>query len=121
MTDTKEFLRRFNALWVRPDVDAILAQVTEDIRFSMAGKPPVAGKAGFRRIFEEMSGHSSDMSLEIEHILVDGDRAVVNGLIRMPGEDGEHKVYAFCDVYRLEGDRVAELKAYVVEADSDSN
>jgi ketosteroid isomerase-like protein len=118
MTDIKNFLRQFNDLWVVPDVEAIVANVTDDIHFSMVGKPPIVGKADFRKMFDDMSGHSSDMSMEVEHVLVDGDRAMVNGLIHMPG-DGGQKTYAFCDVYRLEGARVAELKAYVVETDSE--
>ncbi len=117
MDDIRRFLREFNQLWVRPDVDAILANVTDDIRFIMAGKQPIEGKADFRSMFDDMPGHSSDMRLEIEDILVEGDRAVVSGLIRMADSDGDCRNYAFCDVYRLEGRLVAELKAYVVEAD----
>lgn len=117
MNDIQQFLHRFNEHWVRPDVDAILGDVTDDIHFAMAGKPPIVGKAEFRKMLDEMAGQAGEMDMRLETTLVDGDRAMVSGLISMPGEQGGRKAYAFCDVYRLAGGKVAELKAYVVEVE----
>ncbi len=118
MTDTKQFLRQFNDYWAVPDVASIAANVTDDIRFSMAGKPPIIGMSDFRKMLDEMAASAGQVSLTIHNVLVDGDRAAVNGLIDMMGDNGEPRQYAFCDIYRLEGGKVAELEAYVVDADA---
>jgi hypothetical protein len=33
----------------------------------------------------------------------------------MKDKEGREAPYEFCDVYRFEGDRIAELKAYVIK------
>lgn len=121
MNDTRKFLREFNEYWVREDTRAIVDTVTDDIRFGMAGGPLVNGKAEFEAFLKkEMSGGATDMDLEIANIIVDGDRAAVDGEISMTDKDGQRKMYAFCDIYRLQGGKVAELIAYVVEIGGDS-
>ena len=119
MNDIRTFLREFNEYWVREDTQAILDTVTDDIRFGMAGGKPISGKADFKTFLEGMGEGATDMKLDISNIIVDGDCAAVNGEISMIDKDGQHRVYAFCDVYRLEGDKVAELTAYVLEINSE--
>lgn len=120
MKDIRKFLREFNEYWVREDTQAILDTVTDDIRFGMAGGKVVTGKADFADALKEMTDSgNSDIGLEITNVIVAGDRAAVNGEISMTGEDGQRRVYAFCDVYRLAGGKVAELTAYVQEVKGD--
>jgi ketosteroid isomerase-like protein len=119
MNDTKHFLREFNEHWIREDTRAIVDAVTDDIRFAMAGGRSVSGKADFKAFLEEMGGGATDMGLEIASVLVDGDRAAVNGEISMTDRDGQRRLYAFCDIYRLERGKVAELTAYVHEVTGD--
>jgi ketosteroid isomerase-like protein len=120
MSDTQSFLREFNEYWVREDSQAILDAVTDDIRFGMVGGKAVSGKAEFEEFLSHMSGGGSDMSVSIANIIVDGDRAAVNGEISMTDKDGQRKIYGFCDVYRLEGSKVAELTAYVLDVNGDN-
>jgi ketosteroid isomerase-like protein len=120
MKDTKAFLREFNEYWVREDTQAILDTVTDDICFGMAGGKRVTGKADFAEFLNQMTGSgNTDMGLDITNVIVDGDRAVVNGEISMAGDKGQRRTYAFCDVYRLAGGRVAALTAYVLEVKGD--
>lgn len=120
MTDTKTFLREFNEYWVREDTQAILDTVTDDIRFGMAGGKAVSGKSDFKTFLEGMGEGATDMNLDIANIIIDGDRAAVDGEISMTDKDGRRRVYAFCDVYRLAGGKVAELTAYVQEINGES-
>lgn len=115
MDNVKQFLREFNELWVREDTKAILAAVTDDIRFSMAGETTVVGKPDFEKFLSNMEAGHSDMGLTIDNIIVEGERAAVNGEIWITDTNGVRKAYAFCDLYRLAGDKVAELTAFVQE------
>ncbi len=119
MNDTRTFLREFNEYWVRPDTRAILDNVTDHFRFSMAGGRTVSGKADFEAFLGEMGSGGGDMSLEIANIIVDGERAAVHGEVSMTDEQGRRRVYAFCDIYRLASGKVAELTAYVLEVIGD--
>ncbi|QOC22724.1 nuclear transport factor 2 family protein [Wenzhouxiangella sp. AB-CW3] len=115
MNDIRTFLREFNEYWVRPDAQAILDNVTDDFRFSMAGGRTVSGKADFKGFLKEMGSGGADMALDIASIIVEGERAAAHGEISMTDEQGRRRVYAFCDIYRLASGKVAELTAYVVE------
>jgi uncharacterized protein len=118
MNDTKTFLREFNEYWVRADTPAILDTVTDDIHFSMVGGQSVSGKTDFKAFLDEMDSGTPDMGLNIANIIVEGERAAVDGEISMTDKDGRRRVYAFCDIYRLEQGKVAELTAYVHETNS---
>ena len=120
MNDTRTFLHEFNEYWVREDTQAILDTVTDDIRFGMAGGKKVSGKADFKAFLEGMGEGATDTALDIANIIVDGEGAAVNGEIAMTDKDGRRRVYAFCDIYRLEGGKVAELTAYVLEVNGDN-
>lgn len=89
------------------------------IRFGMAWGKTVSGKADFKTFLEKMDQGATGVSLEIANIIVEGDRTVVDGKISMTDRDGQRRVYAFCDVYRLAGGKVAELTAYVQEISND--
>lgn len=119
MNDTRQFLREFNEYWVQEDIRAILDTVTDDITFSMIGGKSVSGKTEFEAFLGEMPDGNSDTSLSIANIIVDSDHAAVNGEISMTDKEGQRKTYGFCDVYRLEGGKVAELTAYVHEINGD--
>jgi hypothetical protein len=49
-----------------------------------------------------MDSCTQDMGLNIANIIVEGERAAVDGEISMTDKDGRRKGYAFCDIYRLE-------------------
>ncbi len=115
MSDIKAFLREFNQYWADEDIAAILAAVTDGIRFSMGNGKTVVGKPELEGFLNEMTGHATDITLEIDNILVEGDRAAVNGRMEMTEKDGDRKTYAFCDMYHLAGGKVAALTGYFME------
>jgi ketosteroid isomerase-like protein len=119
MSGTEQFLREFNEAWLREDIPAVLDGVTDDIRFRMAREKGVEGKADFNKMLKAMSGSGQSFELSIDQVIVNGERAAVNGLIHCrSAEDKKMTTYAFCDVYLLKGGtspKVCELTAYVVE------
>lgn len=123
MSSTEQFLRDFNEAWLREDIPAVVDGVTDDIRFRMASEKGVEGKADFSKMLEEMSGSGQGFELSIDQVIVNGDRAAVNGLIQCRSADDQTlTTYAFCDVYLLKAGpspRVRELTAYVMEVKKD--
>lgn len=125
MSDVEQFLRRFNEAWKDGDIEMILAGVTDDIRFRMASQEAMNGKKAsqgarngkkaFRDFLRHMENGGGQCSLDIDNVIVDGDRAVLDGVIQVESPEGPARTFLFCDVYRLRDDRISEITAYVVE------
>lgn len=123
MKTTDQFLRDFNAAWLKEDSSEVLDSVTEDIRFRMAGEQGVEGKPAFGKMLKEMNSSAAGFDLKIDRVIIDGRQAAVTGQIACRSADASknNTTYAFCDVYALqEGDqpKVRELTAYVMEVKS---
>jgi hypothetical protein len=57
----------------------------------------------------------------IRQTVADGDVIITRGDMTMrQTKDGPSIPYAFCDIYRFEGDKVAELTAFVIPTDKAS-
>lgn len=115
MSDVEQFLRRFNEAWKDGDIETILAGVTDDIRFQMASQETMNGKKAFRDFLRHMENGGGQCSLGIGNVIVDGDRAALDGVIKVESPEGPARTFLFCDVYRLRDDRISEITAYVVE------
>lgn len=123
MNTTEQFLRDFNAAWLKEDISDVLDGVTEDIRFRMAGEKGVEGKADFSRMLKEMSGSGQGFDLDIDRVIINGDQAALTGTIVCRSADStEVTTYAFCDVYVLQGGqtpKVRDLTAYIMTVKAD--
>ncbi|WP_181919553.1 nuclear transport factor 2 family protein [Alkalilimnicola ehrlichii] len=115
MKHTEQFLREFNEAWAREDAAAILAAVTDDIRFRMANEAGVGSKEDFAKVLNDMQGSGNTFELAIDRVIVGDGQAAVNGEMRMTDTSGQKKIYAFCDIYTLRGDKISEMMAYVME------
>jgi ketosteroid isomerase-like protein len=54
-------------------------------------------------------------TINVDQVVAEGDVACATGSFKMKDKEGREAPYEFCDVYRFEGDRIAELKAYVIK------
>jgi len=119
MNTTEQFLRDFNAAWLKEDISEVLDGVTEDIRFRMAGEKGVEGKADFSKMLKEMSGSGQGFDLKIERVIINGNQAALTGqIVCRSADNAKVTTYAFCDVYVLQGEaqpKVRDLTAYIME------
>ena len=51
-------------------------------------------------------------------LIADGDLVMAQGDMTMTDEDREVVPYSYCDIYRFRGDKIAELKSYVIKTDA---
>lgn len=116
MTRIEEFLQKFNEAFVQKDVNYIIDCTTNDILWIMVGDKTIRGKEDLTISMNEMKG-SSGLQLQIDSMIISGDRAAVEGSMSMEDKDGNRKTYGFCDLYKFsnEGDlKISELRAYVI-------
>jgi ketosteroid isomerase-like protein len=108
----KAIIDKANKAFEQNDVEALLALCTEDFTWTMVGSPAAVGKAAVR---EWMAKAPPEMpQFTVDTVIADGDYVTCVGDMTMP-ENGEDVPYAYCDVWRLAGDRIAELKAFVIK------
>jgi uncharacterized protein (TIGR03086 family) len=105
-------VERFNAAFARRDVDAIMAQMTDDCVFESTGPAPdgrrFEGQVAVRRCWEELFAESPSARFEFIETLVSGDRGVVRWTYHW---DGGH--VRGVDMVRIRDRKVAEKLSYV--------
>ena len=109
--NNKAIIEKANQAFERNDVEGLLALCTEDFTWTMVGSPPAVGTAAVR---EWMAKAPPEMpKFTVDTVIADGDHVTCIGDMTMP-EKGEDVPYAYCDVWRLTGGKIAELKAFVI-------
>ena len=102
-----------NAAFAANDIEAFLAHCTKDIVWTMVGDRTISGVDAIRGWLSSTKGAESP-AFTVDHVSGDGDTVTAYGDMTMKGQDGLPEPYAYCDIYRFRGDKIAELRSYVV-------
>ncbi len=110
-------LARFVAATGRRDVDAMMAQMTDDCVFEATGPAPDGvrheGAAAVRRQWEELFANTENPTFTEEESFVKGDRAVMRWRYEWTNDDGSTGHVRGVDVLRLRDGLVCEKLSYV--------
>lgn len=109
----KRVVEQANSAFARNDMEAFLDLCTENIVWTMVGESTITGKKAIREWMKSMDPGSP--TITVDQVVAEGDVAIATGSFRMKDKDGREAPFDYCDVYRFEGDRIAELKAYVIK------
>lgn len=113
----KAVIEKVNEAFTRNDVEGLLSHCVEDFTWTMVGSPPLQGKDSIRRFMA--SGPSTPPVFSVDVVVADGDFVTCMGEMTM-NDDGREVPYSYCDVWRFDGDRIAELKAFVIKTTRES-
>jgi hypothetical protein len=106
-------LERFNRALNAHDVDAMMALMSEQCVFENTYPPPdgerLVGLAAVAAFWRHFFADSPAANIEIEELFVTGDRAIQ----RWRYSWGEQGHVRGVDVFRIEGDKIAEKLSYV--------
>lgn len=111
-----DFLRHYNDAFIAPDLDFIIDNVTDDVRWEMAGESVLEGKEAFIQSMGQMRGMDI-LEMNVDDIFVSEGKGAVTGTMRTRDPSGEEYHFAFCDLYELRGEsdpKVSKLKAFVL-------
>jgi ketosteroid isomerase-like protein len=111
-------VQKINDSFTRNDTEGFLAHCTEDMYWNMAGDSEQTGKSTIREWMKQMDGHEAP-KFTVEGIFGDGDRVACHGEMTMKDPEGKEGKYSYCDVYTFKGDKVSELRSFVVAHKSD--
>jgi len=109
-----EIVEKVNDAFANNNPEAFLNFCAEDVQWTIVGDQPVNGKNGIREFMKKMEGMEPP-AFTVEKIVSDEDSAVAYGGMTMKDEKGEEGAYEYCDVYRFRGDKIAELRSFVVK------
>jgi uncharacterized protein (TIGR02246 family) len=91
MSDDEHAIRELIGTWHRAtaagDVDGVLALMSEDVVFLVAGQPPMHGRAAFERGLRDIqTSHRFASSSDVQEIVVSGDLAYCWSALRVEVE-----------------------------------
>lgn len=112
-TKNKEVVAQVNAAFEVNDVEKFLSCCTDDVVWTMVGDERVVGKDAIRKWMSSMD--AAPPAFTVDQVIAEGDFAAAHGDMTMKGKDGRPESYSYCDLYRFRGDKVAELRAFVIK------
>lgn len=107
----KAVIEKVNEAFTRNDVEGFLSYCADDFKWTMVGDKPLQGKDDIRKFMAGAPGEPPKFS--VDTVVGDGDFVTCVGEMTM-NENGQVVPYSYCDVWRFQGDRIVELKAFVI-------
>ncbi|KIO78703.1 ketosteroid isomerase [Pedobacter lusitanus] len=111
--NNKEILRKANAAITAGDHEGFLSFCTEDTLWTFVGDEILKGKEAVRQYMSK--AYLEPPKFEVEDLIGDGDFVTAVGKISMKDEHGKMIHYTYCDVWRFQQGKMAELKAFVIK------
>ncbi len=113
----KSILLKANAAIAEGDYEGFLAFCTEDTVWNFVGDEVLEGKDAVREWMEDT--YFAPPKIEVDTLIAEGEYLTAIGTVTIKDEDGTDTDYAYCDVWRFRGDKLFELKAFVIESDDE--
>jgi uncharacterized protein (TIGR02246 family) len=109
--DTKRLLETANDAVSRGDFEGFLEHCTEDTTWTFVGERTLNGKAEVREWMKD--AYDTPPRNRVDSLIAEGDSLVAMGEIItvVAGKDVRSE---YCDVWRLEGGKLATLRAFVI-------
>lgn len=115
MADTnKQIVEKVNDGFAKNQPEVFLGFCKDDVKWNMVGDETRTGVDTIRQWMKSM-GDMEPPKFSVANLVAEGDVVVANGDMTMKTKEGTIDSYSFCDVYRFESGRIAELTSYVVK------
>ncbi|QQQ29100.1 nuclear transport factor 2 family protein [Chryseobacterium indoltheticum] len=95
------------------DYESFLAYCTSDTKWVFVGERILTGKEEVRAYMKEF--YIEPPVFDVELAIEDGDFVTVTGSISLKNKTGKYEHFNYCDIWRFEDGKIAELKAFVIE------
>ena len=85
----------------------------EDVAWTMVGDTTLQGKDAIRQWMASM-GPMEPPQFTVHNVIAEGDFVTAYGDMTMQDKDGAVVPYAYCDIYHFRGEKIVELRAFVI-------
>ena len=111
----KAVLQRANSAVAAGDYEGFLSYCTDDVVWTFVGERTLKGKQAVRRYM--IATYLEPPRFVVAQLIAEGDFVTAIGDIAIKDASGRVAHSAYCDVWRLQDGKLAELRAFVVELD----
>ena len=113
MSEThKQVLQAANSAISKGDYESFLKHCTEETQWHFIGERTLSGKDMVREWMAET--YREPPKFKVDHLINEGDWLTALGEITSKDDEGNEVRYSYCDVWRFEGEKLAELRAFVI-------
>jgi uncharacterized protein (TIGR02246 family) len=113
----KAILKKGNAAIAVGDYEGFLSLCTDDTVWTFVGDKILDGKEAVRQWMAKEYVEPPENT--VTHLIAEGEFLTALGEITVTDKEGKATHYSYCDVWRFHDDRMVELKAFVVEIESE--
>jgi uncharacterized protein (TIGR02246 family) len=110
----KQVIDRVNDAFKQNNVEGFLSHCTDDVSWTMVGEKSVKGKDAIRQWMGSMMP-AEPPQFTVANVIAEGDFVTAFGDMTMKEKDETPTPYSYCDIYRFRGDKIAELRSYVIK------
>ena len=110
----KEIVEKVNASFAAGSPEALFENSTENLVWNMVGEKVSTGHQEIRDWMKQMEG-SEPPQFTVDKIVAEGDSVVCFGDMTMTEPKEAAGNYSYVDVYTFAGDKITELRSYVVK------
>lgn len=114
--NNKAILEKANAAITTGDNEGFLAFCTDNTEWTFVGDKVLEGKEAVRQWMA--ATYVEPPKFTVENLIAGGDYVTALGKISMKDEAGKWAHYSYCDVWRFQDGKMAELKAFVIKTES---
>lgn len=112
MNNTKILLEA-NQLVRDGKYEEYLSYLTQDSKWIFVGERTLLGKEAVRQYMQEF--YLAPPIFDMERSIEEGDLVTAAGNISLKNPDGSYSHYSYCDIWRFDNGKLAEVTAYVIE------
>ena len=112
MKENKEILLKANEAISNGDHEAFLSYCTEDSKWTFVGDQVLEGKETIRKWMQVE--YAVPPKFKVKNLIAEGDYVTAIGKITLTDKDGKASQYSYCDIWRFENKKLAELQAFVI-------
>ena len=112
----KEIVAKADAAFADVDIEEFLALCVEDVKWTMVGDRTLTGKDNIREWM--MSMNAAPPKISPANTIAEGDFITAYGDMTMTDKTGKVIPYSYCDIYRIRGNKIAELRSFVIKTEA---
>ena len=110
----KRSVQKINDAFARGDSETFLSNCKEDVSWTMVGEKQTNGKSEIREWMASMEGMEPPV-FTVDKMIADGNSVACYGDMTMKNKEGLAENYSYVDISEFDGEKVADLKSFVVK------
>lgn len=111
--NNKAILEKANAAIIKGDNEGFLTFCAEDTQWTFLGDKTLRGKEAVRQYMAKT--YIEPPNFTVLNLIAEGDFVTAIGKITLKDDDGKTAQHTYCDVWRFNNGKIAELMAFVIE------